>query len=68
MRPNRRPAAPRGRDADRQAEANEAAAQGRRIRWERHPADDRLLVVVDAASGEVIATVRSLLDLDWNET
>jgi hypothetical protein len=38
------------------------------VRWERHPADERLLVVVDAASGEVIATVQSLLDLDWNAT
>jgi hypothetical protein len=45
-----------------------AASAGRRIRWERHPDDTDLLVVRDADSGEVIAMVSSLLDLDWNET
>jgi hypothetical protein len=52
----------------RQLELDPAPAVGRRIRWERHPEDDDLLVVRDADSGEIIATVSSLLDLDWQET
>ena len=59
------PVRPRARELD---PAPTATAVGRRIRWERHPEDDDLLVVRDADSGEVIATVSSLLDLDWNET
>ena len=52
----------------REVDTAPAPSIGRRIRWERHPEDDDLLVVRDADSGEVIATVSSLLDLDWNES
>jgi hypothetical protein len=34
--------------------------QGRRIRWERHPSDSTLLVVLDSLTGTVIAVVRNL--------
>jgi hypothetical protein len=40
-----------------------AAETGRRIRWERHPDDDELIIVYDALTGEVIAVVRSLFEI-----
>ena len=36
---------------------------GRRIRWERHPQDATLIVVLDALTGTVIAVVRSLFEI-----
>lgn len=66
MPPNRR-AAPLYHPAEDDGGPALAASEGRRIRWERHPDNADLLVVRDADSGEVIALVSSLLDLDWNE-
>lgn len=40
-----------------------AEESGRRIRWERHPDDDDLIVVYDAVTGQVIAVVRSLFEI-----
>ena len=37
--------------------------EGRRIRWERHPDDSTLIVVLDALTGTVIAVVRSLFEI-----
>lgn len=37
---------------------------GRRIRWERHPDDSALIVILDAVTGAVIAVVRSLFDIE----
>lgn len=36
--------------------------QGRRIRWQRDPADPEKIIIFDAVTGEVIAVVRSLFD------
>jgi len=68
MPPSRRAALAAGSPADEASSPSLSASDGRRIRWERHPDSDDLLVVRDADSGEVIAMVSSLLDLDWNET
>ena len=40
-----------------------AEDEGRRIRWERHPDDSTLIVVLDALTGAVIAVVRSLFEI-----
>ena len=37
--------------------------EGRRIRWERHPDDSTLIVILDALTGAVIAVVRSLFEI-----
>jgi hypothetical protein len=46
------------------AQANDFSEdEGRRIRWERHPEDSTLIVVLDALTGAVIAVVRSLFEI-----